>query len=307
MKIRLDLPVGPPEVWTMAMNSIREFDLSPAKKKKYVIFGSDFSVNRTPGATSTSASEVLSINSVTSTSNSSVLNSAGLVPRLSPIFETTINHPGKSDDVAPLRSARTFGSYVEVLAPPFKPNPPPPKTDDTNTKDLAATTTAAAAPIITTTTTAASDLIFTRRVIPTLRPLTSSLTAMLASSSISENPFTELYGAISGRAESASLTLTVFFPHAVGTKKQQSHSQPQPMQLVVRRDATVEEVIGYSLLVYWEEGWLPRLDEGLAAGSEDPRWAIRLSAVGWIMRIAEEDGEVDDEFPRMLFFFFCWI
>jgi hypothetical protein len=47
------------------------------------------------------------------------------------------------------------------------------------------------------------------------------------------------------------------------------------------------------------------LDEGLAGGSEDPKWAIWLSAVGWIMR--EEDGEVDDEFPHMLFLFFLLI
>jgi target of rapamycin complex 2 subunit MAPKAP1 len=84
---------------------------------------------------------------------------------------------------------------------------------------------------------------------------------MLALSSISEKP---PHGAISGRAESASLTLTVFFPHAVGIKKQ-SHSQLQPVQLM-RRDATVE-VIGY-LLVYWE-GWLLHLDEDLAVGSDE--------------------------------------
>jgi len=58
----------------------------------------------------------------------------------------------------------------------------------------------------------------------------------------------------------------------------------------------MEEVIGFALWNYWEEGWLPRLDEGLN-GEDDPKWAIKLSAIGWIMRIAEDDGEVDDEFP----------
>ena len=37
--------------------------------------------------------------------------------------------------------------------------------------------------------------------------------------------------------------------------------------------------------------------EGLS-GEEDPKWALRCSAVGWILRIAEEDGEVDEDFPR---------
>jgi hypothetical protein len=84
----------------------------------------------------------------------------------------------------------------------------------------------------------------------------------------------------------------VYFPRA---------RQPvgKAMDLSVRKDATMEEVIGFALWSYWEEGWLPKLDEGLN-GEDDPKWAIKLSAVGWIMRIAEDDGEVDDEFPRML-------
>lgn len=71
------------------------------------------------------------------------------------------------------------------------------------------------------------------------------------------------------------------------------------MDLNVRRDATVEEVIGFALWNYWEEGWLPKLDEGLS-GEDDPKWGTKLSAVGWILRIAEDDGEVDDDFPRKL-------
>ena len=41
---------------------------------------------------------------------------------------------------------------------------------------------------------------------------------------------------------------------------------------------------------------LPRLDERLS-GEDDPKWVTRLFAAGRI-RIAEEDGEVDDDFPR---------
>jgi target of rapamycin complex 2 subunit MAPKAP1 len=74
------------------------------------------------------------------------------------------------------------------------------------------------------------------------------------------------------------------------------------MHLNVRSDATVEEVVGFSMWSYWEEGWLPKLDEGLS-GEDDPKWASRLSATGWILRIAEEDGEVDDDFPREMLLF----
>lgn len=137
------------------------------------------------------------------------------------------------------------------------------------------------------------DNMFARKKVAPLKPLKSSLSAMLASSGSSSNPFAEMYAAISGRGELASTTIQVYFPHA-----KQPHGKA--MDLNVRKDATVEEVIGFALWSYWEEGWLPKLDEGLN-GEDDPKWATRLSAVGWILRIAEEDGEVDDDFPRKLF------
>lgn len=136
----------------------------------------------------------------------------------------------------------------------------------------------------------APDITFPRRKVPPIKPVKSALTAMLASTSSSSNPFTEFYAAISGRAETESTSVSVFFPRA----KQPSG---QVMELNVRKDASVEEVLGYALWNYWEDGWLPKLDEGLK-GEDDPRWATVLSAVGWVLRIAEEDGEVDEDFPR---------
>ena len=125
-----------------------------------------------------------------------------------------------------------------------------------------------------------------------MRPAKSALSAMLAatSSSTSFNPFAELYSAVSGRAESDSMVVRVFFPMA-------REPTNRALELSVRKDATVEEVLGYALWTYWEEGWLPKIDEGLS-GEEDPKWDIRCSAAGWILRIAEEDGEVDEDFPR---------
>jgi target of rapamycin complex 2 subunit MAPKAP1 len=120
----------------------------------------------------------------------------------------------------------------------------------------------------------------------------SALSEMLAaSSSSSNNPFSETYAAISGRGESASTNILVYFPHA---------TQPagKALDLNVRKDATVEEVIGFALWSYWEEGWLPKLDEGLSEEKDPEKWEVRMSAVGWVLRMTEEDGEVDDDFPR---------
>ena len=83
--------------------------------------------------------------------------------------------------------------------------------------------------------------------------------------------------------------VAVFFPKA-------TKPMGQVMELNVRKDATIEEVLGHALYKYWEEGWLPKIDEGLE-GEEDQRWNTVCSAVGWILRIAEDDGEVDEDFP----------
>lgn len=137
---------------------------------------------------------------------------------------------------------------------------------------------------------AAEEDLFARQKVPSLPALRagakSALSSMMAASNTT-NPFSDLYSAISGRgvSPSASMTATVFFPFA-------REPAGKPMALSVRRDATVEEVLGFALWSYWEAGWLPRLDEDPNAPEE------KLSAVGWVMKIAEDDGEVDEDFPR---------
>ncbi|KAF8189367.1 stress-activated map kinase interacting protein 1-domain-containing protein [Pholiota molesta] len=232
-----------------------------------------FAATRT-GATSDSASDAMSIFSAgTATSSIAVSSSQTLNrprPRLSPVSEHTGRAPRapKPDDGArkrpdaPARSrgdSSTSTTSTHAHSPSLTQPPPSP------------------------------EKLFVRRKVPPLRPLTSSLSALLASSGSSSNPFAEMYATISGRGESAATNVQIYFPHA-----RQPHGKA--MDLNVRRDATVEEVIGFALWSYWEKGWLPKLDEGLA-GEDDPKRATRLSAVGWILRIAEDDGEVDDDFP----------
>jgi target of rapamycin complex 2 subunit MAPKAP1 len=130
------------------------------------------------------------------------------------------------------------------------------------------------------------DLFTRQKVVVPVRPVRSALSSMLAVSNTT-NPFSDLYSAIAGRgvSQALSMTVTVFFPFA-------REPAGKPMALNVRRDATVEEVLGFALWSYWEESWLPRLDEDPNTPEE------MLSAVGWVMKIAEEDGEVDEDFPR---------
>ncbi|RSH92261.1 hypothetical protein EHS25_008676 [Saitozyma podzolica] len=66
---------------------------------------------------------------------------------------------------------------------------------------------------------------------------------------------------------------------------------PSPISGKVRKDATVEEVTGFGLWKYWEEGREPLL----SAEESDVRW----STIGWGLRMVEEDGEVDEDFPPL--------
>ncbi|KZT61708.1 SIN1-domain-containing protein [Calocera cornea HHB12733] len=141
-----------------------------------------------------------------------------------------------------------------------------------------------------------AELYFSKRAIPSLS-LKSALTAQLASQFMpSDNPFTDLYAAVSGRAEPSSTTLALYFPHS-----RQNHDRP--VQVTVRKDATVEEVLGFALWTYWDQGLQPRLDEGLLpegrSANGDKERETRLSTIGWCLRMVEEDGEPDEDFPAL--------
>lgn len=100
------------------------------------------------------------------------------------------------------------------------------------------------------------------------------------------NPFASLYTSVAAHPPHPSLSLNIYFPH--------SQTPTKPLVLAVRKDATVEEVTGYGLFRYWEEGRAPLLSE---EEENDQRW----STVGWGLRIVEDDGEVDEDFPRTIF------
>ncbi|KAK7064677.1 stress-activated map kinase interacting protein 1-domain-containing protein [Favolaschia claudopus] len=247
-------------------------------------FDPDFATSHTPGPASDSVSDVASV--LSAATNSVPSPQGGALPRprprLSPVSEGPV--PDRS------------GTYFEMLTPgpgsardasPQNPSRKP----DIPTRNPARTQTANHGVSSSVSSVATPDMTFARKKVAPLpsRPQRSALTSLLASSNESTNPFAELYAAVSGRGEGASTNVQVYFPMA-------NSPRGRAMDLNVRKDATVEEVIGFALWSYWEEGWLPKLDEGMENADED-RLAIRLSAIGWIMRIAEEDGEVDDDFP----------
>ncbi|KAF8315344.1 hypothetical protein DL93DRAFT_2096746 [Clavulina sp. PMI_390] len=129
---------------------------------------------------------------------------------------------------------------------------------------------------------------FRKKPLPT-RTQSSALTArLMAKSSSTVNPFHYLYAGITGR-EDSHFEVRVYFPHSVTYKT-------SPRTIRVRKDVSVEEVIGHALWVYWEDKAEPPLDDPIPPGVEKK---VRLSSAGWCLRIVEEDtdGEVDEDYP----------
>lgn len=115
-------------------------------------------------------------------------------------------------------------------------------------------------------------------------PKRSALTALLSSQSSSpenSNPFSSLYAALSSKASDA-LKLSLYFPHSKTPRKE--------LKVGVKKDLTVEEVIGAGLWHYFEEGREPALEVDIDEG-------IELETTKWNLRIVEDDGEVDEDFP----------
>lgn len=141
------------------------------------------------------------------------------------------------------------------------------------------------------------------------RPRGSMLSSMLEKqSSGNENPFAALYAGIAGRAATVpSMTVEIYFPWADSRQPTFSsppasgaisvHPKTKSMKLNIRKDATMEEVIGYGLYCYVEERWKPELDSAASPRSDGEREA-RTTTIGWTLMIVE-DGEVDDDFPAI--------
>lgn len=128
----------------------------------------------------------------------------------------------------------------------------------------------------------------TNRALPVRSALTELLSAK-SSSPGSSNPFSSLYASSISKATDA-LSLSIYFPHSKTPRKK--------IKLQVKKDLTVEEVIGAGLWAYWEEEKEPALIIG-----EDGKGEIEDETSRWNLRIVEDDGEVDDDFPGEYNFF----
>lgn len=110
------------------------------------------------------------------------------------------------------------------------------------------------------------------------------------------NPFIG-YASVSPPTNSAnpSLTLEIYFAF--------SDDPSESIKVQVRKEITVEELIGWSLYQYVDRGRKPGLevppqnDTSDNLDALDPR--VWLTTSGWALRMVEDDGEVDEDFPAL--------
>ncbi|KAI0224379.1 Component of a membrane-bound complex containing the Tor2p kinase [Massospora cicadina] len=96
---------------------------------------------------------------------------------------------------------------------------------------------------------------------------------------VMDNPFLNEFAGVTGQGELAPLALKLYLPH--------SNDPTVPLSLLVRREATVENVIGFALYTYYDQHRAPPLTPNQSRTSH------------WTMRIVEEDGTIDEDFPAL--------
>lgn len=162
-------------------------------------------------------------------------------------FHTTSLHPSVDSVIDP--SPRSMDSQTSFP-------PPPPTLENTSLEPL----------------------IYTKTIVEKRKP-TSALSALIAEKATgAENPFSE-YSFVSGKGESKSIKLCVYFPHSTEPFK--------PSYIIVRPDAVTDDVIGYILYDYVESKRQPELEEDAYDLAE------------WVLLIAEDDGEIEEGLPAI--------
>ncbi|KAJ1655678.1 Component of a membrane-bound complex containing the Tor2p kinase [Dispira simplex] len=114
---------------------------------------------------------------------------------------------------------------------------------------------------------------------PTLAsPPPSGLSLLLIEKKESRNnPFAAQYRTLSGQGDMNPLLLDIFLPH--------SEKPREPMKITIKRNATVEDVIGFTLFQYIDTDCKPDLTKDQCHTHQ------------WNIRMVEDDGDIDEDFP----------
>eukprot|EP00160_Parvularia_atlantis_P019583 Unigene7740_Nuclearia_a/m.23766 Unigene7740_Nuclearia_a/g.23766 ORF Unigene7740_Nuclearia_a/g.23766 Unigene7740_Nuclearia_a/m.23766 type:complete len:476 (-) Unigene7740_Nuclearia_a:59-1486(-) len=109
----------------------------------------------------------------------------------------------------------------------------------------------------------------------TATPRKSALAELIKAKSGIHNAY-RIYAHYCGKGEAKPIRLMIWLPF--------SSDKKTPLEIIVKSDATVEDVIGYTLYEYTDQGRHPPVLDVLHAYS---------------LRIVEDNGVIDDDFPAL--------
>ncbi|KAG5439909.1 hypothetical protein PCANB_000191 [Pneumocystis canis] len=96
---------------------------------------------------------------------------------------------------------------------------------------------------------------------------------------VHSNPLADIFACLSGKGDLNPLKLKIYRPSGKYPKK--------PIPVVIKRIATVADAIGFSLYCFIEQKLEPKLTNE------------QLNPNMWTLRIVEENGELDEDFPAL--------
>ncbi|KAJ3403176.1 hypothetical protein CcCBS67573_g07795 [Chytriomyces confervae] len=114
----------------------------------------------------------------------------------------------------------------------------------------------------------------------------SALAFLLNDQGATENPFAEEFGILSGKGEAYPIRIKIYVPTSLKPE--------EPMLIIVKRSASVEELIGYTLYEYFNK---------ISNESPDALETLlpqdKCDVSCWNLRLVEDDGTIDDDFPAL--------
>ncbi|ORY42750.1 hypothetical protein BCR33DRAFT_717943 [Rhizoclosmatium globosum] len=114
----------------------------------------------------------------------------------------------------------------------------------------------------------------------------SALALLLNDQGATENPFADEFGFLSGKGEAYPLRIKIYIPSSL--------TPFDPILIIIKRDATVEELIGYTLYEYFN-----KLSSTAPETVDQFLPHDKCDVCCWSLRLVEDDGTIDEDFPAL--------
>ncbi|KAI9351980.1 stress-activated map kinase interacting protein 1-domain-containing protein [Obelidium mucronatum] len=115
----------------------------------------------------------------------------------------------------------------------------------------------------------------------------SALALLLNDQGATENPFADEYGFLSGKGDAYPTRIKIYIPT--------SPTPFDPLLIIIKRDACIEELIGYTLYEYFNKLSSNTTEYNISELLPEEK----CNVWSWNLRLVEDDGTIDDDFPAL--------